>query len=64
MYRSYLLQSIDAADHMREVQARCQRNLMIKMAKAEGEPAESRRQTGVRSRLGAISHFLTAAFAR
>jgi hypothetical protein len=64
MYRSYLLQSIDAAEHMREVQARCQRNLMIKLAKEQDKTVESRRQSVLRSRLSTISHFLTAAFAR
>jgi hypothetical protein len=64
MYRSYLLESVDAAEHMREVQARCQRKLMLRMAKADAGVVEARRQTPLRSRLSAISHFLTAAFAR
>lgn len=64
MYRSYLLQSLETAEHMREVQARCQRNLMIKLAKPQDEMVKNDKQPGTRSRLGVITHFLAAAFAR
>jgi hypothetical protein len=64
MYRSYLLESIDAAERMRDVQARCQRKLMLRMAKCDEGIVEARRQSTLRSSLNAVSHFLTAAFAR